>query len=95
VFAKLDHVQMGGVSDAVDKDQLVFGPIQGSHPRIGLVPDAKIQQVSIDAGTNCADVVHVTPVHTHKVHRAIARTARSRTKRIVKEYAKLVPAHLA
>ena len=95
MFAEFDHVQMGGVSDAVDENQLVLGPIQGSHPGIGFVPDAEIQQVSVNVVSDCTDVVHVPPVHADKVHRAIARTARGRTERIAEECAKLVPAHLA
>src|ERR1700730_17242373 len=60
VPAELDHIEMRCGSDPVHKDQFMLGSVQRSHSRIGLVPDAQVQELAIDRAADCRDVVHVS-----------------------------------
>src|SRR5258706_10061394 len=93
--AELDHIEVGRRSDAVDKDQFMFGAVQRSHSSIRLVPDAQVQPLAIHRAADGRDVVHMPPVHADKVDGAVARNTRRGPQRIGQEGAKLRLAHLA
>ena len=40
MLTEFNHVEVRDCPHAIDKDELMLGPVKRSHPRIGLVPDA-------------------------------------------------------
>ena len=49
VPAKFNVVQMWRVTDFIDKNQFLLGPIKRAHAGVRLVPNAEIEALTIDA----------------------------------------------
>lgn len=77
MLAQLDCIGMGSVADLVDEDQLMLGTVERAHAGIRLVPDAEVQEITIDVTADRGDILHMSPVHTDEVHRPIPRNLRT------------------
>src|SRR4029079_509940 len=49
MLAKFDHVEVRGHSHPVDKNELMLGAVERSHPGVRLVPDTEVQKLAIPA----------------------------------------------
>jgi len=72
MLPQLHRVEMRHVTHPEHEYQLMFRAIERSHSRIGLVPDADVQEVAVDRLAYYRHVIHVTPVDTDKMHCPVA-----------------------
>lgn len=93
-FAQPKAVRMGRRPNLEHKNQLVFGPIEGPHPGIGLVPDAEVLEFREHVLPGCEQLGHMAPVHTHKGNRTILGHPRGRAEGLFQESDESFHAHL-
>ncbi len=74
-LAQTETVGVGGGPDLEDKDQFMFGPVEGSHAAIGLVPDAEVLEFGKSGFARLAHFAEMTPVHTDEGDGAVATHA--------------------
>lgn len=56
-----------GYFHPIDKDQLMLGPVERSHPGVAFIPDAEVEEITIDGRADRANVVHMSPVPADEV----------------------------
>ena len=95
MLAEFDCIQVRRGADPEDEDHLVLGTIERSHPGIGLVPDAEVQEVAVYRPADAGQVIHVPPVHTDEVDRAVPGNAGAGAQRLLEECLELGRVHLA
>ena len=84
-----------GAADAIDEDQFVLRTVERAHPSVRLVPEAQIEEVSIDLLADGGDVVHMPPIHANEVYGAIARDARASAEGFGKKSSERFVRHLS
>src|SRR5690348_12794642 len=74
-------VGVGAFSLPVDEDEFVLRPIERAHAGVGFVPDAKIDQIVIDAIGGSENLLHFRPMHANVVQRSVLGMSRGMAKR--------------
>src|SRR5688572_9817808 len=93
--AKLDSIEMRRRAHPICEHELMLRPVERSHSCIALVPNAEIQEITVDVPTNGGDIVHMTPVHADEVDGPVARHLGSGAQGCGEENLKCLVRHLA
>lgn len=67
MLAEPDIVDVGRGPDFEDKNQFVLGSVEGSHPRVGLVPHANVLDLRVYLRGRGEQLRQMSPVDTDKM----------------------------
>ena len=93
--AEFDIVEMLGLTNAEDADQLVLAAVEAALASVRLYPDHQVQHLAIDL-TACLDqLADMAPVHADEMDRAVAGDAGGSPERLLEKGGELGARHLA
>src|SRR5262249_436566 len=94
LLAQPEIVDVRDAAHLEHEHELVFGAIEGPHPRVGLVPYAEVLQLVGVAGGG-PNLTHVTPVHADLMDRPVFAVTGGQTHEGGQESGELALAHFA